>query len=50
MQKTKTYFEQIPLAIVRKIIEEQLRLAEMAGFTDLFNGELCLENLRQKTN
>jgi hypothetical protein len=50
MQKPKTHFEQIPLATVRKIVEEQLRLAKIAGFTDLFNGGLCLENLPQKTN
>ena len=50
MQKTKTYFEQIPLAIVRKIIEEQLRLAETTGFTDFFKGGLWHENPPQKQN
>jgi hypothetical protein len=50
MHKPKTHFEQIPLAIVRKIVEEQIRLAEKAGLADFFKGELCLENRPQKTN
>jgi hypothetical protein len=50
MQKPKTHFEQVPLAIVRKIVEEQIRLAEKAGSTDFFKGELCQEKLPQKSN
>jgi len=30
MLQTKTHFEQIPLSVVRKIVEEQIRRAEAA--------------------
>jgi len=50
MLKTKTHFEQVPIEIVRKIVEEQIRRAEAIGVTPIAKGETCPNQPPRSTN
>ena len=41
MLKLKTRFEQVPLEVVRKIVEEQGRLVAATGFVVLVREGIC---------
>jgi hypothetical protein len=50
MHKPTTHFEQVPLAIVRKIVEAQIRLTETTGFAEFLKGGVCQEKPPQKAS
>lgn len=48
MLKAKTRFEQVPLEVVRKIVEEQDRQAAATGFAILVREGICQKRSPQK--
>ena len=50
MLKRKTHFKQVRLAIVLKIVNEQIRRDGLAGPSDLFKGETCEKELVKKAS
>jgi hypothetical protein len=49
MLKTKTHFEQVPIEIVRKIIEEQIR-QDGTVLADVVHGGICQKQAPKKAN
>ena len=49
MLKPKTRFEQVPLEVVRKIVEEQDRQAAATGFAIPVKEGICQKRSPQKT-
>jgi hypothetical protein len=50
MLKPKTHFEQVPLAVVRKIVEEQMRSAGATDSTDFAKGGICEKQSSKRPN
>lgn len=50
MLKPKTHFEQIPLEIVRKIVEEQIRQPTPADVPEFDGGGECQKQLPKRLN
>jgi hypothetical protein len=48
--KPKTHFEQVPLELVRKIVEEQIRRAKATGLPEFDRGGVCQEQSPERSN